>query len=337
MSLSGQSATIAFLATAMAGPLVLLGLRRFRVLDVPGARSSHDRPTPRGGGVAPALGALLALAAVPAGDTRQRLALLLVAGGFGAVGLAEDLHGIGPMRRLLLQAAVAGCSLVWLLHGISGSPAWRVTFALGCLSWLVAFVNGFNFMDGINGISGAQVVLAGMAWWIIGEARDVAFLQMGGAAIAAAGLAFLPFNFPNARMFLGDVGSYFFGGWLGVLVVVGLRAGVPPEAAVFPLFLCLADTASTLVRRRLRGEAWYLPHRDHVYQQLVRSGWSHTATTLVAAAYTAVFVGVAMAALWAPAWRIPADIAGVAVVVTYLRLPQRLMHHPAVPEPLGAQ
>jgi UDP-GlcNAc:undecaprenyl-phosphate/decaprenyl-phosphate GlcNAc-1-phosphate transferase len=96
----------------------------------------------------------------------------------------------------------------------------------------------------------------------------------------AASLGFAPFNFPRASMFLGDVGSYGMGAALAILAVVGLRAGVPPEAVLAPLAIYLVDTSSTCIRRLAAGETWYHPHRDHRYQRLVKLGWSHMRVTL---------------------------------------------------------
>src|SRR2546428_12499807 len=88
--------------------------------------------------------------------------------------------------------------------------------------------------------------------------------------------SFLPFNFPRARMFLGDVGSYFFGAWLAVLAVVGLRQGLTIEAAFAPLAVYVADTGSTLARRLPRHQARYRPHRDHTHHAPTARGVSPT-------------------------------------------------------------
>src|SRR5207244_9022591 len=103
--------------------------------------------------------------------------------------------------------------LPWLLTGMTSSLLWRLVFGLGVLIWVVAYTNAFNFMDGINGISAAQVIVAGGYFGIVGTQRHVPLLAAGGFVAAGAAAAFLPFNFPKATVFLGDVGSYFLGAW----------------------------------------------------------------------------------------------------------------------------
>lgn len=317
-----RSAALAFVIALAAAPVVLVVLRRRQLLDHPNDRSSHERPTPRGAGLAPAVGSLIALVAVPVVHGEARTGLLVAAAGFAALGLAEDVRGIPPLPRLTAQLAIAAASLVWLLHGLSGPLAWQIVFAVGCAVWLVAYVNAFNFMDGINGISAAQVLVAAAAWWAIGRTDDVTALAGPALVLGAATLAFAPFNFPRAQAFLGDVGSYFLGAWLAVLVIIGLRAGLPPEAVIAPLALYLADTATTIFRRVRGKETWYLPHRSHAYQRLTQLGWSHTRTTLAVAAAMAAASALGAVSLGdSLALRIVADLALGAVLAAYLASP----------------
>ncbi len=320
-----RSAVIAFTVSMVAGPIVVATLRRFRVLDMPTERSLHHLPTPRGGGLAPALGAVAAVAAVPVPDSASWTGLLVTAVSFGLIGLVEDWRGVSPIPRLAWQLAVAGLALVLLLHRLSGPTVWQVVFAAGCVVWLVAYVNAFNFMDGINGIAAAQTLIAGTVWLTIGEIEDVTPLAAGGAVIAAAALAFAPLNYPRAHVFLGDVGSYFIGAWLGALVIVALRAGLPPEAVIAPVSLYLADTATTLVRRIRAAAVWYLPHRSHAYQRLVQLGWSHTRTTAVVALVMLVCSGLGAVSLTGSLGaRVAADIALAAVLAAYVGSPDLL-------------
>ena len=323
---------VAAAVTAALMPLVLRLLRRWSVLDHPNARSSHDQPTPRGGGLGPAGGVLAALATSSAGAGAPRSGLVLAAVGLGVVGLVEDLRGgLSPLVRFLFQLGVTAAALPFLLRELEGHVAWQLLFAAGAFLWVVAYVNAFNFMDGINGISATQAVVAGVAWWVLGEVDHVPELAVGGAVVAGAALAFAPYNFPAARVFLGDAGSYFLGAWLAVLVVIGLRAGLAPEAVILPAGVYLVDTGMTLVRRVRRHEAWHLPHRDHVYQRLIRRGWSHTKVTL---SVGAVMVLCSVLGLVASAAALPlratADMVAVLVLVAYLAAPglvDRTRHH----------
>ncbi len=323
---------VAAAVTAALTPLVIRLLRRWSVLDHPNARSSHQQPTPRGGGLGPAVGALVALGLSAAVAGAPRAALALAAAGFGLLGLVEDLRGgLSPLVRFVFQLGLTAASLPFLLRGLDGVPAWQVLFAAGTFLWVVAYVNAFNFMDGINGISAMQAVVAGVAWWLLGELDHVPALAAGGAIVAGAGLAFAPYNFPSARVFLGDVGSYFLGAWLAVLVVVGLRADLAPEAVVLPISLYLVDTGMTLLRRFRRHETWHLPHRDHVYQRLVRRGWSHAEVTLGVGAVMAACSALGLVSRTAGLpLRAAADAVAALLLLAYLAAPalvDRSRHH----------
>lgn len=306
-------------------PLVLVVLRRLRVLDHPNERSSHDEPVIRGGGIAFALASVLTFRIVVGpGLADAAVGVVVAAVALGTVGLAEDLWGVASLPRFMLQLVAGALALVWLLSDLSGPLTWRVAFALGCLFALASYANAFNFMDGINGISAVQSIVAGAAWAWLGHVRDVDALVWGGSILAGASLGFLPYNFPKARLFLGDVGSYFIGGWQAALVVVGLRAGLPPEAVAAPLALYLADTGTTLLRRVAAGEAWHRPHRDHTYQRLIRRGWSHPRTTSLVGSLVATCSLLGILALGPQSIRALADGLLALVLLSYLMLPRLL-------------
>jgi UDP-N-acetylmuramyl pentapeptide phosphotransferase/UDP-N-acetylglucosamine-1-phosphate transferase len=313
-------ALVALVGTLALVPVAMLVLGRMRVFDHPTARSSHNRPTLRGGGLAPAGAMLVALAISAAVPGRARLYLVLTAAAFGAIGLAEDVRGIDVFGRLGLQglASLAALPLVGLLDW----PAWAGVLVV---LWVVGFANAFNFMDGINGISCACALVTGAAWWVIGDAAGADVLAVGGIVAAAAALGFGPVNIPSARMFLGDTGSYFLGAWLAVLAVVGLGTDAPPEAVIAPLVLYLADTGTTLLRRIARGDRWHEAHADHAYQRLVRAWWSHTTTTVFVGGLMAVVATLGMLAFSESiAIRAAADLSIVVVVTVYLWLPGRI-------------
>jgi len=242
---------------------------------------------------------------------------------FGLVGLLEDLLGIRALRRLAIQFLVAAFAGLFLLQGLSGPALWQGIFAAGAVFWIVAFVNAYNFMDGMDGISVGQAVGAGATWFLVGTVTDSPVLASGGAVIAGAALGFAPYNLPVARMFLGDVGSYFIGAWLAAVAVLGLRAGVPPEAVLAPLALYVADTGTTLVRRVVRGERWHAPHRSHAYQRLGDSGWSHVQTSAFVAACIAACSALGAVSISGSALaRVSADVAIAGVIGAYLLAPR---------------
>jgi UDP-GlcNAc:undecaprenyl-phosphate GlcNAc-1-phosphate transferase len=311
-------------ATFAVSPLVLAGLRWRRLVDVPNARSLHRELTPRGGGLAVAVGCGFGIAASASGLGPPQL--VVGALGFGLLGFADDVHHAPAILRLLLQGLFAAAMVPLLLAGVRGSTLWQLVLGSGVLIWLVSYVNAFNFMDGINGLSTVQALIAGIYWGLIGVSRNAPALAAGGFVIAGAAAGFLPFNFPRARMFLGDVGSYFIGCWLATLMILGLRARVPVEVMVAPVAVYLADTSSTIIRRIFRGQRFLEAHREHVYQRLVASGWSHARTTgCVGAAITiCCLLGAVTLAVDSGVSRIAVDLALGCSLAIYLLLPRMI-------------
>lgn len=264
-------ALVVLVGTLILTPLLVWWLRRQDVLDRPNQRSSHGRATPRGGGIVVAVMSVVAIALAGGGIAwwvAVPAALLAV------VGLADDLGEVVIGTRLTGQVVIAAGVVGGLALTLNIS-AWWAVFGL---VWIVGYVNAFNFMDGINGVSAVHAAILGATWLVVSAMLDVPVGVTIGLVLAAAAVGFLPYNFPTARVFLGDVGSYFLGGWIavgGVLLVS--RIGVLP--ALLPTAVYVADTTWTLVGRLRRGESWKVPHRDHVYQRLVRDGWSHVAST----------------------------------------------------------
>jgi UDP-N-acetylmuramyl pentapeptide phosphotransferase/UDP-N-acetylglucosamine-1-phosphate transferase len=209
-------------------------LGRRAVLDVPNQRSSHSKPTVRGGGIGLATGTLVVLAIGHTDLVGSAGIALVIAGlGFGAIGFVDDLTSALPVTiRLMLQllAAAAVVAVLWE-HTSQGTLLAALVGAVAAL-WIVSFVNAFNFMDGINGISCAETIVAGVAFGLLARHEHQVALQAAAFALVAGSIGFAPFNFPIARIFLGDVGSYFAGAWLAVLVVIGLRGSIPAEAMV---------------------------------------------------------------------------------------------------------
>ncbi|HEY4581757.1 MAG TPA: hypothetical protein VIG88_02680 [Lysobacter sp.] len=190
-----------------------------------------------------------------------------------------DDHRPLPARRRLLVHLAAGV----MLAGAMACGRGNVAVMAGTVAAVAVLVNVWNFMDGINGIAASQAgLVAAFAGLLLdGPASTVAF------AIAVACAAFLPFNFPRARIFLGDVGS----GALGVAVALlgsdAWRAGPATALAMLlPLSAFLVDAGLTLARRVLRGERWWEAHAQHLYQVLARR-YGHTRVTLGYAAWTA--------------------------------------------------
>jgi UDP-N-acetylmuramyl pentapeptide phosphotransferase/UDP-N-acetylglucosamine-1-phosphate transferase len=231
--------------------------------------------------------AVVAATVAGVGALTHRVALILWAAAvlaFGILGGLDDLRSLGAGRRalaqLVLSAATVGCLAAFF------TPPWWL--ATGAVVAVVAFVNAANFMDGLNGLSGMFGVVAGLAYAGLGLVADLSWLVVAGACVAAAFLAFLPWNAVNPRLFLGDVGSYALGAAVAGAGVGAAFASAPVPAVVAPVLVYVADTGYTLVRRIRAGERWYEAHRSHVYQRLNQAGWSHLSVAILVAAASAL-------------------------------------------------
>lgn len=310
-------AILALATVAVLMPFVLLGMHRLAVLDVPNQRSSHQLPTPRGGGVAIALGLPLAIAVVrPDGDAT--ILVICLSSGFAIVGLLDDMRPVGAVLRLCVQLVLAAVGAAVLVDRTGRTLVILIVLAT---IWIAGFVNSFNFMDGVNGISSLTAIAMGSTWWSIGVETDMTFVAVGGAALAGAALGFLPWNAPMAKIFLGDVGSYLMGAWLALLGVVAWTEGLDWWLAVWPASIYLADTAVTAARRVMQGEPWHESHRQHVYQRVVRSGWSHTESALLVSGSTAAIGGIMFAVVSGRMMDLLGLAFVVVVVLAYLSTP----------------
>jgi UDP-GlcNAc:undecaprenyl-phosphate/decaprenyl-phosphate GlcNAc-1-phosphate transferase len=307
-------------------PLVIPLLRRLAMIDVPGQRSSHTRPTPRGGGAPIALGLL---AATVLAGVRGDVPFVAAVAFFGAMGMLDDLRGLPAAHRFAAQIGGSAAIAALLVAGLGLPVIALVGLALLITVWITGFVNAFNFMDGVNGISATQAMIGGVAYACVGEWHQDQFLVAAGLAVALGSCAFLPWNAGRARVFLGDVGSYSLGSALAVLAAWAVVRGIPAEAAIGPLALYLADTAWTLQRRIRRGERPFEAHRTHIYQRWCDVGWSHQEVTLLTAAGTVLLSLLGAVSLTGQAVpRAAADLSGLAVLAAYLRSPA-LFGHPA--------
>lgn len=280
------------------------------VFDVPNARSSHTRTTPRGGGIA--IVAVTSWAAIIAACLwpwawRPLVGYLLPALAIAAVSWLDDLKPLRNRVRFGVHLAAAATATAVLgpvsdvsLGGIGmihlGAAAWPLT-----LLWIAGMTNAFNFMDGIDGIAGLTAAVAGVTL----AAGSLGVEPLGAVSLAFAGAAigFLTCNWPPARIFMGDVGSAFCGFTIAVLpMLVGSEAAqrlvTVTAAAMWPFIF---DTVSTLVRRLLKGENVFQAHRSHLYQRLVIAGWSHRAVSTLYGFLAAVAAAIAVAPLWGAA------------------------------------
>lgn len=252
------------------------------LLDLPGARRSHSIATPRGGGVGivAALVALLLLA-VHLGPVAGTGAAWSVLGGLLAVagvGWWDDHRDLPALGRLCVHL---GAGLAVAL-AVLGWPERLLDIALLGLAvlWVAGMVNLWNFMDGINGIATAQAAVVALALTWLPGALDGPWTLVA-LGLCAACIGFLPFNFPRARIFLGDVGSGALGFSLAAVLLVAASRSSPPQwlllASLPSVFL--VDAGVTLIERMVRGRRWWEAHREHAYQWAVRRGHTHSRVT----------------------------------------------------------
>jgi UDP-GlcNAc:undecaprenyl-phosphate GlcNAc-1-phosphate transferase len=306
-------------------PLAIVLLRRIEAYDVPSERSSHVDRTLRGGGVAVAIAAVAGLVIGNSGDADSLTTMLVAVSILAVVGLIDDLRTLEVFPRLGAQLIGAALCLPWFLNNVSLPWGLRMVLAVGAVVWMMGYVNAFNFMDGINGISGLSALVSGSTFVAVGLIEDLPLVNLAGGVLAAAGLGFLPYNFPRARVFLGDVGSYFLGGWTAFVVLMMLVSDVPAEAALGPLVIYLADTTFTLGSRIARRERWWESHHEHVYQRLIERGWGHVRTASLVTAASATCAALGLVSLGPSLLaRSAADASMGAVAVGYLALPALL-------------
>lgn len=313
-----------FLALAVSlalTPCVIWLAHRVRLIDVPNSRSLHTAPTPRAGGLAVMASVVASSLTFEAGH--EEIVALCVGGVvLGLVGLIDDRRGLPPIPRLLAQLLMpVALSLAIVDRSLPLLLASTVIAAL----LVSAYVNAFNFMDGINGISAMQAVVVSISLAIVLEDTESPQLVSASLAAAGASLGFLPYNSPRALSFLGDVGSYFLGFWLAALGLLALDSGASLLVVISPFLLYLLDTGSVLVRRASRGASLFEAHREHTYQRLVQLGHSHlgvaTTVALIPAACFLLMWVVSDRETWI---QVSAFGACLALVAAYLAAPSVL-------------
>jgi len=279
---------IAFVTAALAVGWLAHSRAARLALDEPNARSLHDRPVPRTGGI----GLLLGIAA-GWGFAQAQLTWPVLAGLFivVAVSLVDDFRGLTAAVRLVAHLLAATLA-AFALPGAS-SHFLLLAFCVLCIGWMC---NLYNFMDGSDGLAGGMAVFGFLAYAVAAwQAGNTPFALMQ-LAIAAAAIGFLLHNFHPARIFLGDAGSVPLGFMAGIFGLTGWLQGEWPWW--FPLLVFspfIVDASMTLLRRLVSGSRFWEAHRDHYYQRLVRLGLGHRNTAL---AEFALMIICALAALW---------------------------------------
>jgi len=241
----------------------------------------------RGGGVAVLFAAgVVGSLTIPLHGVPELFWILLSGTVLAVVSLLDDLHSLPQIIRFGVHTGAALMTLAAI--GFTGSwelpTVIKVVLVVVGFLWITGYTNAFNFMDGINGLAGIQIVTTGIGTALIGLAagadKEHPAIVLS-IVLAGAGIGFLPHNFPRARMFLGDVGSAPLGFFLAVFAFWLARDLGWWLLCAFGLLHAnfVLDTAITLARRIWKGERWFESHREHFYQRLVRAGKSHQFVT----------------------------------------------------------
>lgn len=327
-----------FASTAVAATvvtrLVLTILRRRAILDHPNERSSHALPTPRGGGIA------VVAVLIPSWMLIQHFVANndplvwplvwpqvwpAIAGivALAALSWLDDLYSLSAGLRIVCHAVVVAGALTLLPDGalvFQGLLPPLLDRIAAALLW-IWFINLFNFMDGIDGISGVETLAIGLGLAAVALITgDVAlhadaFLSL---AIAGTALGFLVWNWHPAKLFLGDVGSVPLGFALGWLLLNAAIAGHWAAALILPLYY-LADATITITRRALRGVKIWQAHREHFYQRATQLGRSHATISGAIALTNVVLIALALIAeIGSAATTLIALLAAIAAVAALL-------------------
>lgn len=280
--------TVAFLLSTGITGLMRIYARKRNLVDVPNQRSSHANVTPRGGGLSIVLvflGAVLVLVTMGEIETSLTAAVVLGGGVIAAVGFIDDHSPVPAKWRFLIQIMIA-VPVVVILGGLPAVPVGQTDFDLGVagdilmIVFMVWFTNAFNFMDGIDGIAASEAICIAGGALVLGS-MDNGSVSVLLSVLAAASLGFLVWNWPPAKIFMGDVGSAFLG---FVLIAVAIYASHRGAVSIWSWLILsgvfVVDSTITLITRVLRGDEWFSAHRSHAYQRSARRFGSHARVTV---------------------------------------------------------
>jgi Fuc2NAc and GlcNAc transferase len=285
---------VILLGLVLGGSIVLAGcMRRYAInhhlIDQPNHRSSHTVPTPRGGGLAIVIPFLLAVAYLGVSNSLDwEFAIALLGGGVvvAAIGYLDDLNDLAPPVRLAGHFVAATWAVFWI-GGMASVDLGFATVRWGVIGHILSVVgivwmlNLYNFMDGIDGIASSEtVIVAGFAGLLLFSAGADG-LAWSVWILAAACLGFLFWNWPPAKIFLGDVGSSFLGFILASLAIASAKeTDVSLWSWLILLGVFIVDATVTLVRRMFNGQKWYQAHCSHAYQHAASILSSHLKVTI---------------------------------------------------------
>ena len=276
--------------------LITSGMIKARILDHPNHRSSHKSAVPKSGGISIVITFLVGMAFITYFFERdliqQRYMLAFVFSSIliAVISLVDDIREKSARFKLLTHVVAVVAVLYSGIVIDSLSLPWSQQQHLGWIGyvisffWILGLTNAYNFMDGIDGLVASTALIVGLFFMVISYYHGSSFVYITGYTIIAGSVGFLVYNAPPAKIFMGDVGSAFLGFVFATLAIIAARYDESHTSfLVMPLLLFhfIYDTLFTLVRRLLSGKKLLEPHRDHLYQLLVASGYTHLEVTLL--------------------------------------------------------
>jgi len=299
--------------TLVTTPFTIRLARRLGAIAQPGPRHVHREPVPRLGGLAIAFAVLATLwiAFVLPGparllDHRALLGFTLAAVPILMLGVVDDVHGVSAISKLGVQVCAAlmlasfGYGVPLVTHPLGGEIATAWLDVPLTVLWVVAVINAINLIDGLDGLASGVVMIAAMTLWWAGRIHADFYVMFLAAPLAGATLGFLRWNFPRARVFMGDTGSQFLGLSLAAASLLENRKGTATVTLLFPLValgLPIADGVLAFARRLFRRESVFRADSQHIHHRMLHLGLSPTRAVLalwtLSAALGAVAIGLA--------------------------------------------
>ena len=291
--LASGAAVIAWAAT----PLAMALARRAGAIARPGPRHVHREPVPRFGGLAIAiavLGVLWIAFALPGParqlDPRYLFGFTLASIPILLLGIVDDMHGVPPFAKIGVQVCSAfvltlyGFGVPLLTNPLGGELVTGLAGPLLTVAWVVLVTNAINLIDGLDGLASGIVLIAAMTLWMAGRTHQDFYVMFLAAPLAGATLGFLRWNFPNARVFMGDTGSQFLGLALAAASLLENRKGTATVTLLLPLValgLPIADGMLAFARRLLHRKPVFRADSAHIHHRLLHLGLTPFAAVMV--------------------------------------------------------
>lgn len=295
---------------------------RRQILDHPNERSSHVRPTPRGGGLAIVILTIgTALWSMREAAISHALVYIVCGIVIAYLGWRDDLHSLSARVRFAVQGLVAAVSIYGLGYfkavtiPLFGEWQLGVVGVIITFLWIIGLTNAYNFMDGIDGLAGGVAFAGGLGWMLLATNAHSLFAFWIALAVAASSLGFLGHNWSPARIFMGDVSSTFLGYTFAVLPLLSSnKSGDALMLGTLLMWTFIMDAGVTFIQRLLRHEKLLYGHRSHVYQRLVIGGYKHSTVSLVYIFLTLLAGLLSYAWSWGQAYAPPLIILGLPLI-----------------------